>query len=95
MEDCIFCKIIKERIENPIAESENFIAIKDKFPKTKGHTLIISKKHYEKFTDLPKELYQELLELTNSTIEKLETKNFNIANNNGKIEYYQAQASTW
>ena len=40
--DCIFCSLTPERI---IAENDSFSAIKDGFPVTQGHVLIIPKRH--------------------------------------------------
>lgn len=47
MSDCIFCKIAKKEIPSEIVwEDENFIAFSDINPLSKGHTLIIPKKHF-------------------------------------------------
>lgn len=47
MDDCLFCKIVKKEIESYILyEDPFFIAFLDIFPRTKGHTLVIPKKHY-------------------------------------------------
>lgn len=49
MNDCIFCKIIKEEIPSTkIYEDENILAFLDIKPVNPGHTLVIPKKHYEK-----------------------------------------------
>jgi ATP adenylyltransferase len=47
--DCIFCDLGAGRI---IAENELCIAIKDGFPVTEGHTLIIPKRHVADYFDL-------------------------------------------
>ncbi len=48
MLDCIFCKIVKGELPSyRIYEDNFFIAILDVFPVSKGHTLIIPKKHYQ------------------------------------------------
>ena len=49
MEDCLFCHIEKSRI---IMEEENFYIIRDGFPVTDLHTLIISKRHIQSFFEL-------------------------------------------
>ena len=49
MEDCLFCHIEKSRI---IMEEENFYIIRDGFPVTDLHTLIISKRHVKSFFEL-------------------------------------------
>lgn len=54
MEDCIFCKIAKGEIPSyKVYEDENFLAFLDVFPRTKGHTLVIPKKHYRWVYDVP------------------------------------------
>ena len=60
MENCIFCKIAAGEIPaQKTFEDENFIAFLDIHPKAPGHTLLIPKKHYQWFTDLPDELYDQ------------------------------------
>ena len=50
MEACIFCKIIKGEIDSAkVWEDENFTAILDVNPNTRGMTLILSKKHYDSY----------------------------------------------
>jgi histidine triad (HIT) family protein len=61
--NCLFCKIVNGEIESDILfENDNFIAIPDAKPKTEGHTLIISKKHFRNLLDMPVSLGSELLE---------------------------------
>jgi len=84
VQNCIFCKIIKGEIPSEkILENENFIVIKDAHPQVKGHSLVISKKHYDSFSDLPEEIYKNLLETIKQITSKLE-KDFNLIINNGK-----------
>lgn len=46
---CIFCNLASERI---IAENELCLAIRDGFPVSEGHTLIIPKRHVADYFDL-------------------------------------------
>ncbi len=70
-EKCVFCKIVKGEIASRLeGESKNFIAILDINPKTKGHTLIISKEHYETLLDMPDELLGEMMGLVKSVAKK-------------------------
>ena len=46
MSDCIFCKNLPKIIENDLA-----YAVYDINPKSKGHVLIISKRHFEQIFD--------------------------------------------
>ena len=47
-EDCIFCKIANGQIpSNSIYEDEDFNVILDVSPASKGHALILPKKHFD------------------------------------------------
>ena len=49
--DCIFCKIIAGEIpSNTIYEDDTFKVILDASPASKGHALILPKKHYAIFS---------------------------------------------
>lgn len=90
MEDCIFCQIAKGEIESEkLAESENFFAIKDINPKTKGHSLVISKKHYKTLLDMPSSLFGEFLEVAKKLAIKLldeeKAEGFNLVINNYEV----------
>lgn len=86
MEDCIFCKIISgESKSETITESENFLVIKNIYPNIEGHSLVISKKHYNDFTELSPKLYEEFLGITKTATNKLTDGNFNLIINNGRI----------
>lgn len=61
-QDCIFCKIIRKELQTEIIdETNNFIAFPDANPKTKGHTLIIPKRHYVNLMDMPSDLANEMI----------------------------------
>ncbi|MEM4181874.1 MAG: HIT domain-containing protein [Candidatus Pacearchaeota archaeon] len=85
--DCIFCKIAKGEIKSDIFfESDNFIAIKDIHPISQGHSLIISKKHYENVLDFPNLLGNELISVIKEVFFKLQKETscegFNVVQNN-------------
>jgi len=53
MDDCIFCKIVKGEIPcTKIYEDEKYLAFLDIAIFSKGHTLVIPKKHYRFFSDV-------------------------------------------
>ncbi len=61
MEECVFCKIIKNEIKASIVfENDRFIAFLDKSPIFKGHTLLIPKEHIETLFDFPEDYLEEL-----------------------------------
>ncbi len=54
MEDCIFCQIVAGKSPSyNIYEDDLFVGFLDIFPKTKGHVLLIPKKHYTWVHDVP------------------------------------------
>lgn len=58
MEDCIFCKIIKDEIPcTKIYEDGDVLSFLDIAPVNKGHTLVIPKIHYERLADISDDLY--------------------------------------
>lgn len=87
MEDgCVFCKIVGGEIPSEkLLENDDFIVIKDVNPKVDGHSLVISKKHYENFLDMSSSLYDKFLETAKEAVKKLGAKDFNLILNNGKI----------
>jgi histidine triad (HIT) family protein len=59
---CIFCKIIKNEIQaEKVYEDEQLIAFLDINPVSKGHILLIPKKHFVWIQDLPNDLYSYLM----------------------------------
>src|SRR3989344_5230998 len=88
--NCIFCRISKgEILSKKIYENENFFSIPDANPKVEGHSLVISKKHFETVLDLPVSLGSELLDCIKKTslelMKKFESNGFNVIQNNFEI----------
>jgi len=85
--DCIFCKIVKKEIAAKIIfETEKSLAFMDAFPLTKGHSLVVTKTHYEKVQDISKEDNADLFETVRRTISKVDkiTDSTLLAIHNGK-----------
>jgi len=56
-EACIFCKIARHEVESHIVlEEDDSIAFLDKRPVFPGHTLLVTKAHYETLADLPTDI---------------------------------------
>ena len=71
--DCIFCKIVEGKIPSrKITETEKSVAFLDAFPLTKGHTLVIPKKHYVKIQEMSKEDNSDLFEVVRILTRKME-----------------------
>jgi histidine triad (HIT) family protein len=87
VEDCVFCKVITGKVPaEKINECDSFIAILDARPVTKGHTLVIPKKHLVTLFDIPNKLGNELLQFTKNVAYDLMDKKlgdgFNLIMNN-------------
>ena len=80
MSDCIFCKIITGEIPSAkVWENDEFLAILDLFPNTKGMTLVMSKAHYDSYVfNMPDDVYKKFLlagkEVAKLLDKKLKTK---------------------
>lgn len=75
MKDCIFCKIVAREIPSEVIwEDSNFVAFLDINPVSKGHTLIIPKKHYRWVWDV-KEYSQYFLKIRK--VKKIIDKKYN------------------
>ena len=86
MEKDVFCKIIDGEIPcHKIYEDEDVIAFLDISQVTKGHTLVVSKKHYENFLTTPKEEMHKVMDVAQSigqvAIKFLGAKGVNILTN--------------
>lgn len=65
MENCIFCKIIKNEIPcDKVYEDDNFLAFLDIQPVSDGHLLIIPKKHVVWMQDVDDETIGRIFILT-------------------------------
>lgn len=74
---CIFCKIINGEIPSKkIYEDENVLAILDISQATKGHTLVLPKKHFDNLLTIDDEYYKNVM-LTAKRLAKAITKAFN------------------
>jgi len=76
MKECIFCKIIKGEIPSfKIWEDDEFLAILDINPNTKGMTLVLTKEHYDSYAfEMPDDVYNKFLSATKKVAKILEKK---------------------
>ena len=86
MEKDVFCRIIDGEIPSyKLYEDDDVIAILDISQVTKGHTLVISKKHYENFLATPKEVMHKVMDVAQrigqAQITTLNAKGVNILTN--------------
>jgi len=88
--DCVFCKIASGEIPvEKIYENDNFFSIPDANQKVKGHSLVISKKHFETILDLPSSLAMELVDCVKKTalkvLDEKKAEGFNLVQNNFEV----------
>lgn len=86
---CIFCEIIKGNIPSKkIYEDDNTLAILDISQATKGHTLILPKKHYANMLEIDdndlKNVISTAKKVTNMINAAYKPLGFNILNNCGE-----------
>ena len=87
--DCIFCDIINGKLPcHLIHKDDNHIVILDRYPIDVGHSLIITKKPYEKLTDMSVEeimdLFSKIPKIISAIIKATKADGFSVAQNNGK-----------
>lgn len=91
MNDCLFCKISQQRDFDLIAEDDSCLAFLDINPVSKGHALIITKKHFEDITKLDEEGWNSIFPIFGKVISKLNKRfkpqGFNVISNVGSIAY--------
>lgn len=85
--DCIFCKIIDGEIPAyKIYEDENVLAFLDITQGTKGHTLVIPKKHVANIYDMDEEtaaaVFRVIPKIANALKKAFNPIGLNIVNNN-------------
>ena len=83
--DCPFCTLPTDRI---ISESDYTVTIRDGFPVSEGHTLIIPKRHVQSFFELQAvekaAVLQALDEAKEILDQKFSTDGYNIGINDGE-----------
>lgn len=87
--DCIFCKILEKEVPSyKIYEDENVLAFLDITQGTKGHTLVIPKKHiknvYELDEETASEIFRVVPKIANALKKAFNPIGLNIVNNNEK-----------
>ena len=89
-DNCIFCKIIKKEIPSKlIYEDDDFLAILDVSPATKGHVLILPKEHAATLLELSDDKLSKILVLAKKIISAMKKvhgfNDYNIIQNNGEL----------
>ena len=83
--DCPFCTLPTDRI---ISESDHTVTIRDGYPVSEGHTLIIPKRHVQSFFELKaieKAAILQAMDVAKETLDKkLSPDGYNIGINDGE-----------
>ena len=89
MDKCIFCMIANGEIpSNTIYEDDSFRVILDNGPATKGHALVLPKKHYEGLFDIPEDTLSGAAKVAKKVATRIKDKlgadGLNLIQNNGE-----------
>ena len=89
MTECIFCDVMDGKLpSHMIYDDDDCLAILDRYPIDNGHSLIITRQHYEKITDMSiddvSRLFSKVPKIINAIIKATGADAFSIAQNNGK-----------
>lgn len=87
---CIFCNIIEGSIPcKKVYEDDTTLAILDISQTTKGHTLVMPKKHYDNFLEMPANEYGELMQkvqmVASKVVKNMNAKGCNILINTNEV----------
>ena len=89
---CVFCDIIARKAPAHIVYEDNdLIAFLDNHPITDGHTLLVTKRHYERLGEIPEatvaKLFTKAQELNKTIMKNMSAEGANISVNDGKAAH--------
>jgi histidine triad (HIT) family protein len=74
-----------------VYEDDDLIAFLDNHPITDGHTLLVTKRHYERLGEIPQDMVANLFtkaqELNETVMRKMSAQGANISVNDGKAAH--------
>jgi len=87
--NCLFCDIIAGKVDaHFVYNDKTHVAIMDKYPIQRGHTLVIPRDHHERITDMNTEdvslLFSKIPVIARAILEVSGADGFNIGQNNGR-----------
>lgn len=90
MSDCIFCSIAEEEVDAEIVfENDYAVGFLDANPLVDGHTVVIPKVHFERFSDLTEEvamgIFAAVKEINKAIMSGLGADGANIGINDGEV----------
>ena len=100
MNDCLFCKIVSGEIPNyTVYEDENVLAFLDIHPCSKGHTVVVPKKHFADLSEMSVGDWQDVSRGLASVFAKvqevLNPDGINLGINNGKAAGQAVPHTHW
>ena len=89
--DCLFCKIINGDIPSyTLYEDDDVLCFLDINPLSKGHTLVIPKKHYKDINDIPLEELNSINDASKKIVKLLtntyKPNGIKLIQNNGSVQ---------
>ena len=90
MSRCVFCEIVSGQIPaTKVYEDAVALAFMDINPISRGHTLLISKEHFVRVSEMDAEKYQAMVKvvpgLTEAIIKATAAAGLNVLQNNGRV----------
>ncbi len=85
---CIFCEIVARRAQSHIIyEDDRTLAFLDLFPVTRGHVLVVPKRHVDRLTDLPESEYEGFLRALAQVCRRVDrlSDHYNVSLNQGSL----------
>lgn len=71
---CIFCRIVSGEVPSKkISENDNAIAFMDAFPLTRGHLIVIPKKHRKRLQDMATAEVSDVFGMASKLISRTDT----------------------
>lgn len=87
-DNCVFCKIIDGEIpSNKVYEDEKAVAFLDAEPVSKGHALVVPKKHVEDIHEAEgmDYMWDAIVKVSNAVKDAFDAEGVNVNQNNGEI----------
>jgi len=85
---CIFCQIVKGSVPAYVVyDDESAVAFLDAFPHTRGHLLVVPKRHMERITDLGEPEFPDFLRAVTQVCRKVDrlSRHYHISVNQGSL----------
>ncbi|MCI4349565.1 MAG: HIT family protein [Thermoplasmata archaeon] len=85
---CIFCAIVHQREPaHVVYEDDEAIAFLDLYPHTRGHLLVVPRRHVDRLTDLPEAEYAEFLRAISNVCRRVDrlSRHYHVSVNQGTL----------